>query len=143
MMATKPLTYTIAACGLSDMGLVRENNEDVWAVDCKENVFLLADGMGGHSAGEIAAKEAVGALQNLIKSRFGEKKTKKNIHRIRELIHEIIQEVNLVVYQKSRKDVELRGMGTTLCCVYFHEERFVFAHVGDSRIYHLRGNNLK
>jgi protein phosphatase len=142
-MVTKSLPYTIEAFGLSDLGLIRENNEDVWAIDCKENIFLLADGMGGHSAGEIAAKETVEKLRDLIRTRLGKRKAQKNIQRIRELIYEIIREANSAVYQQSRKEEGQRGMGTTLCCVYFHENRFVLAHVGDSRIYHWRGNNLR
>ena len=74
-----PLTstsYKISSSARTDIGLFRENNEDVWAALPEEHVYLLADGMGGHAAGEIAAQRAIEVLSALIKKSFGLKKKK-------------------------------------------------------------------
>jgi len=141
-MVTRSLNYTISAYGCSDIGRFRDNNEDFWAVDVDANVYVLADGMGGHKAGEVAAKEAVETFSNLIKKFLGKDDKVRDLKQTRIFIQEIIKEVNSSINRKARKDCELKGMGTTLCCVYFHEEGCVLGHVGDSRIYLLRENKL-
>lgn len=137
------MPYQISAFGLSDIGLMRTNNEDVWTELPEFNFFALADGMGGHLAGEIAADEAVSALCKLVKKSFGEGKQKVDFDRAYQQIFSGIEEVNRLVHKKGRTDEELRGMGTTLCCMYFHEEGLIYGHVGDSRIYRLRNERLK
>lgn len=133
----------VVAYGLSDIGLVRQNNEDVWLEMPEERFYILADGMGGHQAGEIAAKEAVVALSDAFKKAFkkGSKATKDLVD-AQHYIEKGIQHANNVVYKMSRIHESLRGMGTTLCCIYFHEQGLVIGHVGDSRIYRLRGKEL-
>ena len=74
-----PAKVKIESTGLSDVGLVRENNEDVWAELPDLNFFVLADGMGGHQAGEVAAREAVSALCRMIKKSFGAGAKAKNL----------------------------------------------------------------
>lgn len=132
--------FQVKSHGLTDVGLIRENNEDVWGAVISKNFFVLADGMGGHKAGEVAASETVSKLTQLIERSLGGNPT---LSEAQKLIEESIHQVNHEVYQKSCSDEELRGMGTTLCCLYFHEEGVVFAHVGDSRIYRLRKKRLK
>ncbi|MGA8163620.1 MAG: Stp1/IreP family PP2C-type Ser/Thr phosphatase [Waddliaceae bacterium] len=136
------LNYSIIACGNSDMGLVRENNEDAWAIEPKDNIFILADGMGGHCGGEVAAKKAVESFSSLMKSSFGLSAKNKTLEQTCEQLRRLIQQINISVHQKGQNDRELHGMGTTLCCVYFHEEGLIHAHVGDSRIYQLREKKL-
>jgi serine/threonine protein phosphatase PrpC len=140
-MAVQLTSYKIASFGRSDIGLVRENNEDVWESLADHHFYILADGMGGHLAGEVAARETVDGLSQLVRKSF--KTPNGSIEDYARLIHELIQKVNGDVYQKSRSDTDLRGMGTTLCCTYFHENGVVFAHVGDSRIYRLHQNKLE
>ncbi len=139
-MVTKSPLFTVKAAGHSDVGLVRENNEDAWKVIPEKNVYVLADGMGGHRAGEVAAQIAVDSYTDLITSRLDVEAI--DISNARDLLNQIIVEVNQVVYQTARKDREFRGMGTTLCALFFLPKTVVYAHVGDSRIYRFRDQKL-
>jgi protein phosphatase len=134
-------TYKVSSFGRSDVGLVRDNNEDVWESLSDHHFYILADGMGGHSAGEVAARETVDRLSQRVRNSLASQKG--CLDSSAGLINDLIQQVNYDVYQKSRTDSELRGMGTTLCCTYFHEKGVVFAHVGDSRIYRFHRNQLE
>jgi serine/threonine protein phosphatase PrpC len=136
------MPYKLTAVGLSDIGLVRHNNEDVWELFPKWNFYILADGMGGHQAGEVAAKEAVRQLSKLIEKQIDPHDDTLEIDEARRIILEAIEEVNSHIFKLGRKDPELRGMGTTLCCLLFHPKGVIYAHVGDSRIYRLRGKKL-
>lgn len=129
--------------GLTDVGLLRQNNEDVWVVCPDLLLYALADGMGGHQAGEVAARTAIETLCHCfreLKERWdGEE------HSLLEACEEMtkaFQQVNNSVYLKGRSDRELKGMGTTLCCLYFHRSAIVYGNVGDSRIYRLRDNKM-
>lgn len=137
------MPYELLAVGLSDVGLVRQNNEDVWAQLNDLQLFILADGMGGHQAGEIAAKEAVAALSQLIRKAEDSKTTLLTLRDAYALVRQAIEQTNRSVYLKGQTDAELRGMGTTLCCLYFQENGLIYGHVGDSRIYRLRKNRLE
>jgi PPM family protein phosphatase len=136
------LPYQVLTVGLSDMGLVRQNNEDVWGEVPALNLLVLADGMGGHRAGEVAAQEAVTTLCRTVKRRIAASK-KPTLADFQELLKRSIVYVNSQVYQLSRSHYDLRGMGTTLCCLLFHPEGLAFAHVGDSRIYRWRQSVLE
>ncbi|HSX10838.1 MAG TPA: protein phosphatase 2C domain-containing protein [Chlamydiales bacterium] len=124
--------------GLSDIGVSRLNNEDVWVALPEMGFFALADGMGGHQAGEIAAKEAI---ENLTSSMQTIRYTDP-IEVIVELRH-AIERANQWVYKLGQKTNALNGMGTTLCCLIWSPEAIIYAHVGDSRIYRLRDKKLE
>lgn len=128
-------------CGISDVGLVRQNNEDVWAELPDLGFYILADGMGGHQAGEIASREAVEFLSKLLQKGFRGKK--KDLTLAMEHIRQAIIEVNAHVYGLSRQQPELKGMGTTLCLLYVHDDGVIIAHIGDSRIYRFREGKLQ
>lgn len=134
-MAASILPYNVVAYGMSDIGRVRQNNEDAWMAMEEPLFFVLADGMGGHQAGEVASFEAALGLCEIIKDFDLEK---GSFHDMRKALRQAIEQVNRRVYKKSRTDPALKGMGTTLCCVYFHPKGAIYAHVGDSRIYRLR-----
>jgi PPM family protein phosphatase len=129
----------IESFGVSDVGLSRINNEDVWAQMPKEQFFILADGMGGHNAGEVAANETVCKLCQSIKEAV--KKTPKESEWL-EILKEAIERTNAHVYRLSQKNSSHQGMGTTLCLALFVEKTLFYAHVGDSRIYRLRKGRL-
>lgn len=135
-MVVDIMPFKILACANSDVGLVRENNEDFWDSISELNFFALADGMGGHRAGEVASKEAVKIFCQLIQ-RYHARKKGATFHEIREVYPYLIEQVNSHVYELSRNDEQLKGMGTTLCCIQFFEHGVLYAHVGDSRIYRL------
>ncbi len=141
-MLTRTIPYTIQACGRSDVGLVRDNNEDAWKVELQNNVFILADGMGGHSAGEIAAHTAVEHYTDLVKEKLSIE-TKADLMQAAKIMRELIREVNHAVHRMGRSDSDLRGMGTTLVVSYFHQEGMIYGHVGDSRLYLMRRKKLR
>ncbi|MFZ0565201.1 MAG: Stp1/IreP family PP2C-type Ser/Thr phosphatase [Chlamydiales bacterium] len=126
--------------GMSDVGLVREQNEDIWAAFPEIGVFLLADGMGGHASGEIAAKEAVDFLSQLIREWDPSKETTLELGLT--FFREAVQKMNHHIFQESQADPSLKGMGTTLCALHFFKFYAILAHVGDSRIYLQRGSKL-
>lgn len=143
-MVNTVMSFRVKACGLSDLGLVRQNNEDVWDRLPKDAFFVLADGMGGHQAGEIAAHEAVDALCSFVKGIIDDdQKSPRSPKEMEKAIRDAIKQVNHVVYDLSSSSPTLRGMGTTLCAIYVHDQHVIYGHVGDSRIYRLRHKKLK
>jgi len=133
------LPYTVESFGISDLGLVRGNNEDVFHEIPMHHFFVLADGMGGHNAGEIAAKEVVHHLSTSVCQLFSSKEeTPPSSEAFPSHLHQAILKANLWVHELSEQKKELSGMGTTLCCLLLHKESLIYAHVGDSRIYRFR-----
>lgn len=129
--------YAVESFGISDLGLVRTNNEDVFHEIPRHSFFILADGMGGHNAGEIAAKELVHHLSTSVCQFFS--LPENNVAQaFPSHLHKAIMNANLWVHQLSEQKQELCGMGTTLCCMLLHKHHLVYAHVGDSRIYRFR-----
>lgn len=120
--------------GLSDVGLVRDHNEDAWGAIPKKGLFLLADGMGGHQAGEVAAQKTIERLAELVKKDFSGK--------AEEHLRQAIKKTNAYIYQQSLKDEALSGMGTTVCCLFLNDDLAICGHVGDSRIYLFRQKQL-
>lgn len=116
--------------GATDVGLVRKSNQDVWYGDAKQQFFLVADGMGGHRAGEVAAEAA---MKHTI-SYLNKHSTIAPVL----LVEEAISFANKKVYELGLTKSEYEGMGTTLCLLAFFEQEAVIGHVGDSRIYRFR-----
>lgn len=115
--------------GLSDIGLVRQQNEDAYALLPEQNAFIIADGMGGRNGGEIASNMAVNELKRFFLS---EKIVTE------ECLSLNFVEVNNALYKKALEKRELSGMGTTLTCMVLLEQNAIYSHVGDSRLYLLR-----
>ncbi len=133
MMAFQIMLYQISVYCISDIGLIRQNNEDSCKLLKDEQFFVLADGMGGHQAGEVASQQAVDQLCDLFRQHVDAFHTK--ICWVQKFLKEIIQQVNHAVYRLGKENPHLKGMGTTLCCILLHPEGLVYGHVGDSRIY--------
>ena len=120
----------------TNKGLVRGNNEDSILVKLP-NLFVIADGMGGHQGGETASSEAVAYLGGTDFSNVEEKN-------ILPFLTKKVQEASSRIWQMAQENPKLRGMGTTLTAVYLlSDERACVAHVGDSRVYLLQSNGLK
>ena len=134
--------YTIQSFGISDLGLVRDSNEDLFHQILAHHFFALADGIGGHNAGEIAAKETMHHLSTSIHRIFSSDEEKTETMLSSSLYHAILQ-ANTWVHTLSEQKHELHGMGTTLCCMLLHKHSLVYANVGDSRIYRLRKELLQ
>ena len=125
--------------GLSDIGLSRLNNEDVFAYLQGEKFFALADGMGGHNSGEVAAQTTVDELCRYVHE------ASQNPHTPEEwksILSDAIFETNLHVYRMAEENIEHQGMGTTLCLSLITDNQLVIGHVGDSRIYRFRKGRL-
>lgn len=118
----------VTAAVATDVGLVREGNEDSYLTD--EPLFAVADGMGGHRGGEVASQLAVETLEKLFKKGIGE-------------LPDQVQEANRVVFERSVVDEKVAGMGTTLTAALVEGDRIRLAHVGDSRAYLLREGDLR
>lgn len=130
--------FHLKSFGLSDIGLSRTNNEDVWAAFPEVGFFALADGMGGHLGGEIAAKETLDFLERFVR----EMQTGDPMEQIIEM-RDGIEKANRKIFQMGLRSKHLRGMGTTLCCLLWKNSSIVYAHVGDSRIYRMRGKKIE
>lgn len=141
MNTVEPLmTMKLSVFGLSDPGLVRGKNEDSWSILKEHDFFVLADGMGGHQAGEIASKTAVELLCELVKDKFVQETVEdKNLPG--KILH-CVKEVNQMIFEHGSSHPDLRGMGTTLCCLHVQPNGYTCVHVGDSRIYLFRGGKL-
>lgn len=121
----------------SDVGKKRTQNEDSFYVsDFLKNTgyIIVADGMGGHNAGEIASKMAV----DTIREYFSNHSDWKTINDIRKILKESIEEANIKIFEESKKDETLFGMGTTIVLCLIEENNLYIANVGDSRLYHIK-----
>lgn len=130
--------------GHSDVGLNRYNNEDIWMALPDLRFFALADGMGGHNAGEVAAKEAIDTLQTSVEQFLNPNLNAfLTVGGIISQLRIAIEAANKKVLTLGKEVLSYKGMGTTLCCFYFYDDLIVYAHVGDSRIYLFRNSKLK
>ena len=127
--------------GLSDVGSVRENNEDRWFADAAAGLFVVADGLGGHAAGEVAAQRAVDQLPRLLASRRPALASRSDAQVARTLTA-ILRAVNRTIWQEAEASLERRGMGTTVVFVFVLEDAAIIASVGDCRVYLLRAGTL-
>jgi serine/threonine protein phosphatase PrpC len=133
----------------TDTGRIRSKNEDAIAVSATHGIAILADGMGGYSAGEVAAHIATDVLQesleNGLKRLEGQLQDLLTIRarQIQNLMVESIELANSAVIEAARAEPQYQGMGTTLVAAIFHNDKVTVAHVGDSRAYRLRQGELK
>ncbi len=136
--------------GDTDIGNYREKNEDY--LYAKDNLFIVADGMGGHRAGEVASSLAVktfiknfsSGLANITKKTSTDKKNKNlTSSDIKELLITSIKNSNKEVFKRAFSQPEYYGMGTTLTGCYIYKNKAFIIHVGDSRLYIKRDSKLK
>ena len=134
----------IKAYARTDKGNVRENNEDYFYISNsldEVQLYILADGMGGYNGGEIASKLATTCAKNYLQNNF--KDTPKDKESIMKLVKSSMEYANMVVYEKSQKNKELEGMGTTLEICLIYNNRVYIGHIGDSRIYRIRKDIIR
>ncbi len=132
----------------TDVGKTRDHNEDNFLVDKKLNLFVVADGMGGHAAGEVASSVAVREVRRLYAERrelieaYEDEESSGGVKAILRLIEEAIQGACARIYELAQEDEERRGMGTTCSVLLIAGKRGFIGHVGDSRIYMTRDGEV-
>jgi protein phosphatase len=130
--------------GLSDVGRKRAANEDAFLVDDSQCLYVVADGMGGHAAGEVASSEAVEAVFNMVKRglpelrRLGRPLDEQAAAVASRLVEAAVQAATYFVYSIAQTDTSKSGMGTTVSAALVFDSYAITAQVGDSRVYLIR-----
>jgi PPM family protein phosphatase len=134
--------------GLTDVGLVRDQNEDSIGENQDLGLAVLADGMGGHRGGEVASAIAVStileSLDNELKNIKSGDIDEVTGYRLESIaVNDAVIKANEKVFTSSNENSRYRGMGTTVVVLLFHNDHFTVAHVGDSRLYRYRDDELQ
>ncbi len=127
----------ITSAGRSDVGIIRSGNEDNYILVPDRGIWVVADGMGGHAAGEVASEMAVGYVTRELGS-VRDLSDEQTAERMRAAI----RAANGAIFQRTLTEHEKRGMGTTVTALVLHNGRFLVGQVGDSRAYLLRDGQL-
>jgi len=142
------LSQSLHSASLTDPGRVRDHNEDCIESRPEIGLYVLADGMGGYNAGEVAS----GMATSLIADGLQEAWNPREVTRLRrddakalseKLIREQIARANTAIFTTSQNNPECAGMGTTLVVTLFYDNFLTVAHIGDSRLYRLRGEAME
>ncbi|HVK55969.1 MAG TPA: protein phosphatase 2C domain-containing protein [Burkholderiales bacterium] len=142
------LGNSLEVVSLTDAGKVRTYNEDALVADAENGIVVLADGMGGHRAGEVASRMAVDAVSGGLKAKVTGFRSGVGHHSQLHAVDQVVSQANETIFKasKSRRDAQGRtyeGMGTTLAMAVFFNNRVTLGHIGDSRIYRLRDDRLQ
>lgn len=127
----------ITSAGRTDVGVIRSGNEDSYLMVPDRGIFVVADGMGGHAAGEVASDMAVHYVARELDSLRG-----LGDEQVAERMRGAIRTANGAIFQRTLTEHDKRGMGTTVTALTLFESRFLIGQVGDSRAYLLRDNKL-
>jgi len=142
------LAQSLQSASLTDPGRVRDHNEDCIEARPEIGLYVLADGMGGYNAGEVAS----GMATSLIADGLMEAWRPAEVDRMRRedakalserLIQEQVARANNAIFTTSQNNPECAGMGTTLVVCHFYDDFVTVAHIGDSRLYRLRGEAME
>ncbi|HUU00953.1 MAG TPA: Stp1/IreP family PP2C-type Ser/Thr phosphatase [Myxococcota bacterium] len=138
----------MVSVGRTDVGVKRSHNEDNFLTLPEENVYAVADGMGGHSSGEIASQIAVEGISNFFKATRQDEditwpyKMDKNRPYNENRFVMSVKLANLRIFEASQREARYRGMGTTVAGMNFLDGDVLVAHVGDSRVYRIRNKQI-
>lgn len=134
--------------GTTDVGRKRDHNEDSIHLPTDVRLAIVADGMGGHASGEVASKLAVDTIVDYY-SRTADMQPLTWPYKVdRDLRGDVnrmttsVLLANLEIYEKAQREAQCKGMGTTVVAMYFLDDTVIIGHVGDSRVYRLRGRTL-
>ncbi|MCX7627235.1 MAG: Stp1/IreP family PP2C-type Ser/Thr phosphatase [Methylophilaceae bacterium] len=138
------LTGILEVVRLTDVGKRRDHNEDAVASDVESGLLVLADGMGGYKAGEVASEIAVLTLvselrEALLNMPAGETDPDTGLLRESIALRDAVAKANAAIYNVSQSQPQCAGMGTTLVAAVFTDNRVCVGHIGDSRLYRMRG----
>ena len=139
----------VLAVGETNVGMKRAHNEDAFEVIDDERLYIVADGMGGHASGEVAAKMAIDTLREFMKATSADpeatwpyKMDKSRGYEENRLITGI-KLANLRIHEAAARDPKVRGMGTTIVAILVVDDGVLVAHVGDSRVYRIRDGKME
>ena len=138
----------LSYAGVTDVGMKRTHNEDNLQLVPEHNLFLVADGMGGHASGEVASAIAIDTIAAFFRDSSDDDditwpfKEDKAMSLIANTMVNSVRYANLRVFQKASEDASYKGMGTTFVGMVFVEDRHYVAHVGDSRCYRVRSKEI-
>ncbi len=127
----------ISCAGNTDVGVVRSGNEDSFLLDCAKGLFIVADGMGGHAAGEVASEMAVHIVAKELGSLRGLSDGEAAAR-----MRAAIRKANAAIFDRTLAEHDKRGMGTTTTVMVLFSRRYLIGQVGDSRAYLLREGEL-
>ena len=144
---TVDLSRFLKIASRSDPGKVRPHNEDSVFVSARDGIAIVADGMGGYNAGEVASGMATALLGEALQQLFAERTAGSRGARGRVWAHDVldreIARVNGIIYETALTQPQCSGMGTTLVAALFHDDHLTVAHLGDSRLYRCRDGELQ
>ncbi len=138
----------IEVANISDTSLKRPHNEDSAVTDTALGLAVVADGMGGYKAGEVASAIAAQLILNEVRAGLANGNANSKIgdsglSRATLVIRDAVAKANAEVFRTAQEVPQCQGMGTTVVVVFYHGDKVSIAHVGDSRVYRLRGNEFK
>jgi protein phosphatase len=125
------------AAGLTNIGRKRKVNQDSFLMEAGTRLFVVADGMGGHAGGETASRLTV---ETVVQSILSDRNSTSM--QAQDLLMGAIHRANTAVFSAAEKNKSLAGMGTTVVAMYFHEGKLYVGHVGDSRVYMTRKQEI-
>lgn len=126
---------------LTDAGVVRSFNEDTIATELNLGLAVVADGMGGYKAGDVASGMAASILVEELKQHLRD--AVPGTEELSPILRGGVEKANQAIYQAAQANPQYHGMGTTVAVALFHDNRIHFTHVGDSRLYRLRQGKLQ
>ena len=129
----------LKSAGYTDIGKIRKSNQDTFFASDEKQLYIVADGMGGHKAGDVASRMTVAAVENYFKT-YG--KQKRNTP-VSQMLQNSIQFSNRTVFDRAITDDSCSGMGSTVSIVFFTGPLIAAANVGDSPIYMIRNKTIK
>ncbi|MGI9261299.1 MAG: Stp1/IreP family PP2C-type Ser/Thr phosphatase [Woeseiaceae bacterium] len=148
MSKDRSLRGKIKFAELTNTGMVREHNEDAIGLDGDMGLLVLADGMGGYNAGEVASGIAVQTITDLAME--GATREERNdidphtgLMRQTIVLRDAVARANKIIFQTAQSQTHCEGMGTTLVAAMFYDDKISIAHVGDSRAYRLRNEQFE
>ena len=138
----------IKFAAITDVGKVREHNEDAIGSNGDVGLMVLADGMGGYNAGEVASGIAVQTISELaaegaMREERNERDPTTGLMRQTIVLRDAVSRANKIIFQTAQSQTHCEGMGTTLVAAIFYDDKLSIAHVGDSRAYRLRGERFE
>lgn len=138
------LKNAISVVRMTDVGLIRDSNEDSVASDLTTGLIMVADGMGGYKGGKIASEMATIAISaELAELMYGQQMAERRSQSVPQILQKAVAKANAAIFKASHEHSFCAGMGTTLVAGVFTDNKIVVGHIGDSRLYRLRAESLE